>query len=193
MTARAIQLSPLASDVWLSRGLVLGALDRVAEGASAFARAQELDPANADAWFYGAVLEIRRGNGPAATRLLGRAGALDPQRPGLREAKEAAAQAARARIEPPPPPGALRLRLIRVSTRAAAEDAHRRVSAREDFAAVARAVSVDPTASRGGALGFVVPSDLGEPLKSAVASLRAGQVSPIVETPRGFVIVRRDP
>ena len=193
LTARAIQLSPAASDVWLSRGLVLGALDRIGEGVSAFSRAQELDAANADAWFYGAVLEIRRGNGAAATTLLTRAEALDPQRAGLREARLAAAQARSAPLEPTPPAGALRLRLIRVSTRTTAEDAHRRVSAREDFAAVARAVSIDPTASRGGELGWVVPADLGEPLKSAVASLRAGQISTIVETPRGFVIVRRDP
>jgi len=193
LTARAIQLSPTAADAWVSRGLVLAALDRIAEGASALGRARDLDAANADAWFYGAVLEIRRGNGAAASGLLGRAEALDPQRAGLREAKLAAAQTQSARIEPTPPGGALRLRLIRVSTRTAAEDAHRRLSAREDFAVVARAVSIDPTASRGGELGWVVPSDLGEPLRSAVASLRAGQVSPIVETPRGFVIVRRDP
>ncbi len=193
LTARAIQLSPAAADAWVSRGLVLASLDRIPEGASAFSRARELDATNVDAWFYGAALEIRRGDGAAALPLLTRAEALDPRRGGLREAKLAAAQAQTPRNEPPPPSGALRLRLIRVSTRTAAEDALRRVTARQDFAAVARAVSIDPTASRGGELGWVVPSDLGEPLKSAVASLRAGEVSSIVETPRGFVIVRRDP
>jgi parvulin-like peptidyl-prolyl isomerase len=193
LTARAVQLSPTASDAWVSRGLVLGALERIPDGASAFARARELDAGNVDAWFYGAVLEIRRGNGAAAIPLLSKTEALDPQRGGLREAKLAAVQAQSARIEPTPPPGALRLRLIRVSTRTAAEDALRRLTAGQDIAAVARAVSIDPTGPSGGDLGWVVPSELGEPLRSAVAPLRAGQVSPIVETSRGFVIVRRDP
>jgi len=195
MSARAVSLSPTKADVWVSRGLALAALDRVADAATALARARDLEKGNADAWFYAAVVEIRRGDRATAWKLLERVEALDPRRAGLREAK-AAAQPTRPNtpgVEAPPPTGALRLRLIRVRTRVAAQEALKRIEAGEDFGSVAAAVSLDASAARGGELGWVVPSDLGEPLKSAVSALRAGQVSPIVETPRGFVIVRRDP
>ncbi|MBP9947498.1 MAG: peptidylprolyl isomerase, partial [Vicinamibacteria bacterium] len=81
----------------------------------------------------------------------------------------------------------------RARTRAAAEEALRRVSAGEDFALVARALSLDASAVKGGDLGFVVVSDLGEPLRSAVAALGRGQVSAVIETARGFVLVKREP
>jgi tetratricopeptide (TPR) repeat protein len=193
-SARAVELSPSKGDAWVSRGLVLAALDRSAEAMAALERARGLEASNADAWFYAAVLELRGGNNAAALELLVRAEALDPSRPGLREVR-AAAQSGRPApsAAATPAPGAVPLRLIRLRTRAAAEEALRRVTAGEDFALVARASSLDASAVKGGDLGFVVVSDLGEPLRSAVATLSRGQISAVIETPRGFVLVKREP
>ena len=193
-SARAVELSPSKGDAWVSRGLVLGALDRTADAVAAFARARGLEASNADAWFYAAVLELRGGNNAAALELLLRAEALDPSRPGLREVR-AAAQSGRpaASAVATPRAGAVPLRLIRVRTRASAEEALRRVNSGEDFALVASALSLDASAAKGGDLGFVVVGDLGEPLRSAVAALGRGQVSGVLETARGFVLVKREP
>lgn len=194
-SARAVELSPSKADAWVSRGLVLGALDRTADAMAAFERARSLEASNADAWFYAAVLELRRGNNAAALPLLARAEALDPSRPGLREVRAAARSGppTPTATATPAPANAVPLRMIRARTRATAEEALRRVTAGEDFALVARALSVDASAAKGGDLGFVVVSDLGEPLRSAVAALGRGQVSGVVETARGFVVVKREP
>lgn len=192
-SARAVELSPSKADAWVSRGLVLGALDRAEDAMAAFEKARGLEASNADAWFYAAVLELRRSNNAAALAFLARAEALDPTRAGLREVRAAAQSGRPASPIAAPPSGAVPLRLIRVRTRAAADEALRRVSAGEDFALVARALSLDASAAKGGDLGFVVAGDLSEPLRSAVAALRRGQVSAVVETTRGFVVVKREP
>jgi parvulin-like peptidyl-prolyl isomerase len=86
----------------------------------------------------------------------------------------------------------VRLRLIRVATGPDAEDVARRARAGEDFAALARALSSDPSATRGGDLGFLAPADLAEPLATAVARLAPGEVSGVIETGDGFVVLKRE-
>ena len=86
----------------------------------------------------------------------------------------------------------MRLRLVRTPDSRTASALLVRIRAGEDFAAVARAVSVDSSAKRGGDLGWVVPADLSEPLRSIVATLGKGEVSAVVETARGYVIVKRE-
>ncbi len=195
LSAQAIQLAPRSADVWVSRGLTLGALARSKDAAAAFSRARELDPGNPDGWFYGAAVEIQGGDGAAALRMLTRVGELEPGRPGLREARIAAQAAS----NPPPrttsaspAQGSVRLRIIRCATQADAVEALRRVSSGQDFAAVAREMSSDPSSSRGGDLGWVSSADLREPLGAAVSRLAPGEVSGIVPVDRGFVIVRRE-
>lgn len=194
LSARAIELTPGNADVWVSRGLALGALARPAEAAAAFAKARDLAPRLADGWFYGAAIEIQRGDGQSALRLLARVDELEPGRPGLREAR-IAAQAARTpapAASAPSAKGSVRLRIIRTGTRAEAAEALRRVSSGEDFAKVARERSSDASRAQGGDLGWVSPSDLREPLRTAVAALAEGAVSAVVATERGFVIVKRE-
>jgi parvulin-like peptidyl-prolyl isomerase len=165
------------------------------EAASALAKARELEPSNSDAWFYAAVVEMQRGNRENALSFLTRAEALEPSRAGLREVRLAAQNSrGQGAVQPEAgAPGSIRLRLIRVRTRQAAEDALKRLNAREDFATLARALSTDSSAGRGGDLGHVVPADLAEPLRSAVTRLAPGETSGVVETTRGFVLVRREP
>ena len=60
-----------------------------------------------------------------------------------------------------------------------------------DFAALARAHSGDPlTKDAGGDLGLVEPGKLEGPIDEAAFALDSGQVSDLIETPRGFAIVK---
>jgi peptidyl-prolyl cis-trans isomerase C len=92
----------------------------------------------------------------------------------------------------PPAEGAMRLRLLRVADRQAAERIARRLEAGADFAALARAESGDASAARGGDLGSVDAADLAEPLRAAAVALAPGQVSPVIETAAGYVLLKRE-
>jgi peptidyl-prolyl cis-trans isomerase D len=65
----------------------------------------------------------------------------------------------------------------------------------DDFATVARAVSDGKTANIGGRVGCLNAKSYGpgaEELTAAIKDLRSGAVSPVVETTRGFHLIRRD-
>lgn len=83
----------------------------------------------------------------------------------------------------------------RAELRKKLDAAHARITAGESFASVARSVSEGATATAGGALGCVTASyGVGsEELAKAAAGLKAGEVSGIVETPRGMHLLRAEP
>jgi FG-GAP-like repeat/ASPIC and UnbV/PPIC-type PPIASE domain len=60
----------------------------------------------------------------------------------------------------------------------------------EDFAALARAKSIDPSANDGGYLGILDPLQLRMELKNALNGVGYGQVSGIVRIPAGYAIVK---
>ena len=60
----------------------------------------------------------------------------------------------------------------------------------EDFAAIARAESVDPSSANGGLLGHVPVAALRPELQNALRGIAAGQLTPIVEVPTGFAFLR---
>lgn len=66
-----------------------------------------------------------------------------------------------------------------------------RITAGEDFAAVARELSDDPTAAAGGDLGVVAPGQLVPAFEEAAFALEPGERSGVVETPYGFHVVER--
>lgn len=73
-----------------------------------------------------------------------------------------------------------------------AEQARERVAKGESFEAVARELSQGQTAILGGELGCV-GSGYGigaDELKKAVASLKVGDLSPVIESPRGFHVLK---
>jgi arylsulfatase A-like enzyme/Tfp pilus assembly protein PilF len=186
----ALRLDPKSAEAQVAWGLVLGALGREPEAAAAFRSALKLKPDQADALFYLGSVELRAGRPAVAVPLFERLVRKAPRYPGA----EASLAIARARAVPAaaPPRDGIALRLIRVRDRSRAETAVRRAAAGEDFGALARELSEDASAARGGDLGFVRPADLAEPLRSAAASLGAGRVSAVLETPGGYVILKRD-
>ncbi len=85
------------------------------------------------------------------------------------------------------------LRIIVVSTREQAQQIEQRLKDGENFALLARALSIDPSASQGGLVGRISVSSLRQELRNALAGLPPGQVSPIVPTPLGFAILETLP
>ena len=192
----AVRLEPKSADAHVARGLVLGALGREAEAGDAFRAALRLQPDHADALFYLGSVELRAGRRAAAVPLFERLLRKAPRYP--------AAQASLALARGPAPAtrpatvaattrrDGVALRLIRVRDRDRAETAARRAAAGEDFASLARELSEDPSAARGGDLGLVRAADLAEPLRSAAAALAPGAVSAPLATASGYVLLKRD-
>src|SRR5258708_15726780 len=85
------------------------------------------------------------------------------------------------------------LRLIVATSREDAERLLQRVRGGEDFAAVARSGSIDPSAADGGLLGRVAISTLRPDLQTALRGLTAGQLTPIVQVPTRFPFFKVEP
>ena len=94
------------------------------------------------------------------------------------------------RQDPPTQTEIITFRIIVVES----EDAARRVLEQlmkgENFVALARNVSVDPSASNGGLVGPVSIADLRPQLRSILERLRVGDTSEIVRLPTGFGILK---
>jgi peptidyl-prolyl cis-trans isomerase C len=72
-----------------------------------------------------------------------------------------------------------------------AKTALKRVSAGEEFAAVAADVSEDPgTKARGGDLGWRVGSELGKEYTDVILTMKNGEVSPLIKTAVGWHIIK---
>src|SRR5262245_37828385 len=71
-----------------------------------------------------------------------------------------------------------------------ADEARAKAAAGEDFASLARQYSQDPSAQRGGDIGWV-PRGVMFPASEQVAfALKNGEVSPVLETPKGFTVFK---
>jgi hypothetical protein len=82
---------------------------------------------------------------------------------------------------------------ILVAERATADSLARRLEAGEAFAELARARSTDPgSAAAGGALGPVLAGDTVMEFEQTLFRLRPGEVSPPVQTPFGWHLIRLD-
>ena len=76
--------------------------------------------------------------------------------------------------------------------RALAGELHTRAEAGEDLGALAREFSDGPSAPRGGGLGTYLVGTMVPDFERAVASVEPGAIGPLVETPFGVHVVRRD-
>jgi len=71
-----------------------------------------------------------------------------------------------------------------------ADAVKKRLDQGEDFAKVAREVSIGPEAARGGDLGWITRQTMPDPLDQTLFNLRAGKVSPVVKSAYGYHILK---
>lgn len=82
------------------------------------------------------------------------------------------------------------LQVIVVDSEAKADRVLQRLRGGEDFAAVAREMSIDPNASNGGYVGDADPALLRPELRQVVETMKPGQVSNAIKVPTGYVILK---
>jgi peptidyl-prolyl cis-trans isomerase SurA len=70
------------------------------------------------------------------------------------------------------------------------EDLRERLKHGEDFAELARLYSQDGSAANGGDMGWVNPGDTVPEFERAMDALREGEVSPVIQSPFGFHVIR---
>jgi parvulin-like peptidyl-prolyl isomerase len=182
-----VRRDPKSPEAHIANGLALGAVGREPEAGTAFSAALRLAPEHPDALFYLGSVDLRAGRAAEALPLLEKLAAGAPDYPQGRETLALAR-----RLAAPPPEGSVQLRLLRVADRAKAEALARRLGAGESFAALARAESKDASAALGGDLGNVRVEELAAPLRTAAAGLAPGQLSPVLETDAGYVLLKRE-
>ena len=73
-----------------------------------------------------------------------------------------------------------------------AEGVVKETRAGKDFADLAKRFSEDPTAPKGGDLGWIAPGQLPPPIEKTIFALAKGAVSDPVETPAGFQIFKAE-
>lgn len=84
----------------------------------------------------------------------------------------------------------LRARHILVKTREEAEVILKSLRAGEDFAALAKKSSIDPSAQRGGDLGWFRPEQMVPEFSGAITKLKVGDISDIIQSKFGFHIAQ---
>ena len=82
------------------------------------------------------------------------------------------------------------LRVIVVDSAEKAQRTIARLQAGENFITLAQAESIDPTAAAGGLLGRLALSTLPPVLRDALVGVAPGQLSPVVQIPTGFAILK---
>jgi peptidyl-prolyl cis-trans isomerase C len=70
------------------------------------------------------------------------------------------------------------------------DDIHAKLKSGQDFESLARTYSEDPSASKGGDLGYVRTGQVLKPFEDALFALKPGEVSDVVETSLGFHIIK---
>jgi parvulin-like peptidyl-prolyl isomerase len=76
--------------------------------------------------------------------------------------------------------------------KALATDVHARAAGGANFAALAGEYSDGPSAKRGGALGVYLTGTMVPKFEAATAAVAVGKIAPLIETPFGFHVIRRD-
>jgi len=76
--------------------------------------------------------------------------------------------------------------------RTAAENILRKIREGQDFATLARSRSHGPESARGGLWDFIGRGSLPEPVERVLFSLKAGEVSPVIETEKAFYILKAE-
>jgi len=84
----------------------------------------------------------------------------------------------------------LPLRIIVVSNASEAQQILQRLNQGEDFAVLAKEKSTDSTSDAGGYMGKLDPASLRPEISHALAGLTPGQITPAVQIPSGYAILK---
>lgn len=88
-------------------------------------------------------------------------------------------------------PESVLLRDMLLDTKENAEELRKVLKSGGDFAGLARSFSLDPaTKNSGGDMGIIAVSALTAPLAKAVKEMVPGQISPVIEAPDGFYLLK---
>jgi tetratricopeptide (TPR) repeat protein len=87
-------------------------------------------------------------------------------------------------------PRMLNLQVIVVDSPGKAQQILDRLNQGEDFAAIAKSESIDPSGSQGGFLGLLEPSTLRPELREALKGIRPGQTTSVIAVPSGYVVLK---
>jgi tetratricopeptide (TPR) repeat protein len=87
-------------------------------------------------------------------------------------------------------PAPVDLLIIVVDSPIQADKVLQRLKNGEDFAALAKELSIDPTASGGGSMGRIDPAALRPELRDAAKRLSVGEISPVIPTHSGYAILK---
>ena len=79
---------------------------------------------------------------------------------------------------------------VRLEAKKRAEEAAKRAAAGEDFTALAKQYSQDPTAARGGDIGFFPRGVMFPKFEEIAFAAKPGEVTPLFETPKGFNVMK---
>lgn len=82
------------------------------------------------------------------------------------------------------------LRIIVVDSSSQAESVRQRLKKGEDFAAIAKEISIDPTSSDGGYMGLLDPSSLRPELRDALKGVNPGQITGVIRLPSGYALLK---
>jgi tetratricopeptide (TPR) repeat protein len=85
----------------------------------------------------------------------------------------------------------IRIRQIVVRVKAEAERILADLKNGADFVEMARSRSIDPSAARGGDLGYFGPGEMIPAFEEATRVMKVGDISGVVETPIGYHIIKR--
>ena len=171
----AIRLEPSSDQAFAEYGVALSAAGRTREAVAVFRLAVKKNP-KSTAGLLGLARAQTADDPDAALGLLQRLVSLDPGFPGLGDALKAAREAKAARLATE---GA-RFRVITVADQAEADKIAQALHAGTAAATGAPGVSDVPLAS------------VDEPARTAAARLAPGEVSPVVATAAGYVVVKRE-
>jgi hypothetical protein len=82
------------------------------------------------------------------------------------------------------------LRIIVVDSSSQAENVLQRLKNGEDFAAIAKEISMDPTSSDGGYMGLLDRSSLRQELRDALHGVDPGQITGVIRLPSGYALLK---
>ena len=93
-------------------------------------------------------------------------------------------------LSPRTPTDSVTLRIIVVGSEDEARRVLEQLTRGENFVALAKKVSLDPTSDNGGLLGRMTLSGLRPELRDALQGVGVGQLSPVVQIPTGFAVLK---